>query len=96
MQSILKLKNNVVHFLSHLKAWFFNLEIGHITLFSPSYKTELIVVCSTIEELSRMARRDTEKKGIKLMKRIIKNRTKHIGLDKKFDRFLDKNVRRKV
>lgn len=82
----------IIQMFNHLRAWF--VSIGNISMFNRTYKTELIIVCNTIERLGSMARTPTEKKAITIVKRIIKNRASRAGVEAHLDKFLDKNVRK--
>ena len=79
----------ILSFFNRIKSWFANIEIkvGNICLFGRSYKTELYIVCDSLEQWDK----DCSGKGNKaarIVKRVISSRMAHARLDDQFDRFL--------
>lgn len=88
MNFMSRIGNVVIGMFNRIKAWFVNIEIGSISMFNTTRSYQLYIVCDTIERLQKFARKDSEKKAIRIAKRIIKNRMESAGQDKAFDKFL--------
>lgn len=84
----------IINVMSRFKAWFANLElkIGTLNLFGRTYHNELVIVVESIEEVYRKKKKlKEEPEELFLVKRMIENRMKDIGLENKFSRLLVKH-----